>query len=169
MLSYVGGNKESIYKKGERNNPNTYKAITLVTSISKMFTKVLSNILTSWVEDNDIIDEAQAGFRSGYSTVDNIFSLQSVIQKCAHPKIWECVARKGNNPHGKFLTVFKSMYAQLKSCGQLHGGLTGFFRCEKGTKQGCVSSTIMFYIFINDLISHLQHRCRNGIFNYTRH
>lgn len=175
-----------VHKKGERNNPNNYRAITLVTSISKIFTKVLSNRLTSWVEDNDIIDEAQAGFRSGYSTVDNIFSLQSVIQKyltkrggrlyvfyidylkafdnCAHPKIWECVARKGINPHGKFLTVFKSMYAQLKSCVKLPGGLTGLFRCEKGTKQGCVSSTIIFSIFINDLISHLQQRCRNGIF-----
>ena len=27
------------------------------------------------------IDESQAGFRSGYSTVDNIFTLQSLIQK----------------------------------------------------------------------------------------
>ena len=47
---------------------------------------------------------------------------------------------------------------------KLPGGLTGFFRCEKGTKQGCVGSTIIFSIFINDLISHLQQRCRNGIF-----
>ena len=57
------------------------------------------------------------------------------FDNCAHPKIWECLARKGINPYCKFLKVFKSMYAQSNSCVKLPGGLTGFFRCEKGTKQ----------------------------------
>ena len=47
--------------------------------------KIVSNIvnkrLCTWPEANGKIDEAQAGFRSGYSTIDNMFSLQSMIKK----------------------------------------------------------------------------------------
>ena len=37
--------------------------------------------LSSWADLNDVIDESQAGFRKGYSTIDNIFSLQALVQK----------------------------------------------------------------------------------------
>ena len=37
--------------------------------------------LYSWVEYNKKLDESQAGFRAGYSAIDNIFSLSSVVQK----------------------------------------------------------------------------------------
>ena len=41
---------------------------------------ILTDRLNSWAEDNQIIVEEQAGFRKGYSTVDNIFVLHSIIQ-----------------------------------------------------------------------------------------
>ena len=165
-------------QKGDINNPNNYRAISLVNTISKIFTKILSKRLTSWCEINSVIDESQAGFRRGYSTIDNIFSLSAVIQKyltkrrgriyvfyidylkafdnCVHSKLWESLVRKGINPNSKLLRVFKSMYSQLKSCVRVGNGLTDFFNCQKGTKQGCVSSTIIFSIYINDLISYLK-------------
>ena len=34
-----------------------------------------------WVEENGIINEAQAGFRRNYSTVDHIFTLLTLVQK----------------------------------------------------------------------------------------
>ena len=34
----------------------------------------------------DLIDESQAGFRSGYSTIDNAFVLQSIISKLLSKK-----------------------------------------------------------------------------------
>ncbi len=46
----------------------------------KIFTKVLNWRLVSYVELNMFYEE-QAGYRSGYSTIDNIFILQSVVQK----------------------------------------------------------------------------------------
>ena len=33
-----------------------------------------------WVHDLDIIDEAQTGFRSGYSVIDDMFTLQCMVQ-----------------------------------------------------------------------------------------
>jgi len=39
---------------------------------------------------------------------------KKTFDNCAHPKFWECLARKGINLNGKILTVFKSMYAHRK-------------------------------------------------------
>ncbi len=47
----------------------------------KICTKVLNWRLLSYVELNNMFYEEQAGYRSGYSTIDNIFILQSVVQK----------------------------------------------------------------------------------------
>jgi hypothetical protein len=49
--------------------------------IYKIFSNIIKERLDKWTNHFDIIDEAQAGFRSGYSVVDNMFSLQAMIQK----------------------------------------------------------------------------------------
>jgi len=72
-----------VFKTGDSNDPNNYRAISVCTSLSKIFMKILSTMLTNWATRNIVIDEAQAGFRRRYSTDDNIFSLQAMIQKYA--------------------------------------------------------------------------------------
>ena len=60
--------------------------------------------------------------------------------------------------------IFKSMYSQLKSCVKVKNDLKQFFKCYIGTRQGCVSSPIIFSLFINDSISYLKSECNRGIF-----
>ena len=72
--------------------------------------------------------------------------------------------RKGINPNGKFLGIFKSIYSPLKSCVKCKDGLTKYFECYIGTRQGCVSSPIIFSLFINDLVSCLKDECDRGVF-----
>ncbi len=175
-----------LHKKGSRDEPNKYRAISLISSISKIFTNILNKRLTSWCEENDVIIESQAGFRRNYSTVDNIFNLQAVIQKylckkrgrmyvffidffkafdsCVHDNLWRCLIRKGIKDDSKFLNIFKSMYSNLRSCVKVKDGLTRFFNCSIGTKQGCVSSPLIFSLFINDLADFLKVKCENGVF-----
>jgi len=43
-----------------------------------------------WCEDNSVIEESQAGFRSQYSTIDNIFTLNGIIQKYAKEDVMYC-------------------------------------------------------------------------------
>ena len=47
----------------------------------KIFSHIATTRIYNWAERESKIDEAQAGFRKGYSAVDNIFSLQSMAQK----------------------------------------------------------------------------------------
>ena len=70
-----------IYKKGPRDDPDNFRRISLINVISKLCTLVLTARLNNWCEEQSIIDEAHAGFRRSYSTIDNIFTLQSIAQK----------------------------------------------------------------------------------------
>ena len=51
----------------------------------------------------------------------------------------------------------------MKSCVKVRNGLTRYFECNIGTKQGCVSSPIIFSLFINDMLAYLKDKCGPGI------
>jgi hypothetical protein len=69
-----------IYKsKGDAKDPSSYRPITLVSCLSKTFTSVLNDILCELSDEVGLISESQTGFRNGYSTLDNIFSLHGLI------------------------------------------------------------------------------------------
>ena len=42
-------------------NPENYRGISLINSISKIFTGILTSRLQKWAEDKRVIDESQAG------------------------------------------------------------------------------------------------------------
>ena len=49
--------------------------------LNKIFTGILNDRIYKYCTENDKIEEAQAGFRKGYSKTDNIFILQAMVQK----------------------------------------------------------------------------------------
>lgn len=53
----------------------------MLDTLSKIFTAVLNKRLITCAGDLYVISEEQAGFQQGSSTIDNIFTFQSVIQK----------------------------------------------------------------------------------------
>ena len=69
-----------IYKnKGDINDPDNYRGITLL-CLGKLFTSVINERLTVFIDSNQIMNEAQAGFRKGYSTTDQIFTLKCIVE-----------------------------------------------------------------------------------------
>ena len=52
----------SIYKSGEKENPNNYRRITLSNSLGKLFKTILYNRLTTKLQNANIFSPAQAGF-----------------------------------------------------------------------------------------------------------
>jgi len=91
--------------------------------------------LHRWVHDLDIIDEAQTGFRSGYSVIDDMFTLQCMVQTyitrphgilyvlyvdfqkafdCfVHYKLVSNIISKGAN--GNLIRLLMSMYEKLEN------------------------------------------------------
>ena len=44
-----------------------------------------------------------------------------------HASLWYSLERKDIRPNSKFLSIFKSMYSQLKSCVKVKDGLSFVF------------------------------------------
>jgi len=57
------------------------------------------------------------------------------------------------------LHVLRSLYANLKSCVRTDSGLTDFFDCTIGTRQGCILSPFLFSLYMNVLVEML--KCYN--------
>ena len=70
-----------IPKAGDKNKPNNYRGISLQPVISKTYIDILNKRMTKWSDENELIGEEQAGFRKSYSTMDNLFCLQTIVTK----------------------------------------------------------------------------------------
>jgi len=69
-----------LLKKGDPNNVENYRCLSLLNSDTKIYCGLLLNRLSCWVEKEGILNEFQAGFRRNYSTVDNVFNLVNIVQ-----------------------------------------------------------------------------------------
>ncbi|XP_037958836.1 uncharacterized protein LOC119688228 [Teleopsis dalmanni] len=68
-----------IHKKGDSSVITNYRGVAFMNTKAKILMGVLNERLSSWVENNNIMSEYQAGFRKNYSTVDNLYNLTSII------------------------------------------------------------------------------------------
>ena len=68
-------------KKGDVNNPNNYRGISLCDASSNVYSTIINLRLQEWVEVNNITGKHQAGFEKNYSTIDHMFTLLALVQK----------------------------------------------------------------------------------------
>ena len=74
-----------IYKnKGNLNDVDNYRGITILSCYGKLFTCILNNRLHTYLENSGLMCKEQAGFRKGYSTTDHIFILKCLIDLYLH-------------------------------------------------------------------------------------
>lgn len=161
---------QPIYKKkGSPDDPDNYRGITLLSCLGKLFTASLNARLSNYVEGMGIIGGEQAGFREGYSTLDHVFSLQSIIELylrekkrvyCAfvdYRKAFDMINRSflwnkllGSGVDGKVMKVIFNMYQNAKSSVRVGGKRSDTFSCNIGVRQGDNLSPLLFAIYLND-------------------
>lgn len=161
-----------IYKnKGDINDPDNYRGITILSCFGKLFTAVLNQRLNNYLESTGLLIEEQAGFRKHYSTADHIFSLKMLIDFYLYKKkrlycafidyrkafdsinrvaLWRKLLR--NNIDGKIFKVIFNIYDNAKSCVKAGGNISMFFSSMSGVRQGENLSPILFSLFLNDLV-----------------
>ncbi|MCG8048458.1 MAG: reverse transcriptase family protein, partial [Candidatus Thiodiazotropha endolucinida] len=153
-------------------NPTNYRGITLTSVVYKIFCNILNNRLSLWENENQILNDAQNGFRRGRSTIDHICTLTSIIETRKQKrqstfaafidfrKAYDGINRNflfsklnkiGIN--GKMYKVLSSLYDGIKCCVKINGLNTDWFSVNCGLKQGCSLSPILFNFYINDLIT----------------
>ncbi|MEW8542876.1 MAG: reverse transcriptase family protein [Candidatus Thiodiazotropha sp.] len=172
-----------IYKnKGDINNPENYRPITLLSCLGKLFTAIINTRLTKYSDRYNVITDSQTGFRKGFSTSDNLFVINSLIEilksksrklYCAlidFKQAFDTVWREGlwqklisYNINGKCLKLIQCLYGNIKSRIKSPGGTSAFFPCRTGVRQGENLSPFLFSIFINDLETYFQQHNISGI------
>jgi hypothetical protein len=171
-----------IYKqKGDPLDPDNYRGITLISCLCKLFTGIINKRLNKFLENQNILGEEQAGFREGYSTVDHIFTMQSIINLylckrkriyCAfidYQKAFDSINRIALwkklislNIKGNVLRVIYDMYSNAKSCVRIDNADSEYFSSSVGIRQGDNLSPLLFCIYLNDMQSYIEHNC-NGL------
>ena len=68
-----------IFKKKDNTDCDNYRGISLLCHSEKIFASVLMQRIKTRTEE--ILSEAQAGFRSGRSTIDHLYTLPSIEEK----------------------------------------------------------------------------------------
>ena len=68
-----------IHKKGNRKECQNYRGITVTSIFSRMYGRILKTFVEQEFTTLEI--EEQAGFRTGRSTMDHIFSIRQLIEK----------------------------------------------------------------------------------------
>ena len=74
-----------IFKGGNIDDPNSYRGITLIYILGKVYSQILLNRLIVGQKKREKIAKS-VGFQKGKSTVDCIFTLHSIISKTLDAK-----------------------------------------------------------------------------------
>lgn len=159
-----------LHKKGCTSDPANYRGISFLNGSYKVFTAILQGRLTAWIDSNNLLKEYQAGFRSGYSTIDHIFVLRSIAESyiLRGKKIYSMFVdfkaafdtvdrnalfyklyRMGMSR--KFGRVLQKLYADTQAAVWDGEAKSEWFETRSGVRQGCALSPGLFALFIEDL------------------
>jgi len=176
----------TLYKnKGDRRDCNNYRGISLLSIVGKAFARVVLNRLQLLTER--VYPEAQCGFRAGRSTIDMIFSLRQLQEKCREQrrplyiafidltKAFDLVSRNGLftllqkiGCPPKLLRMITSFHEDMQGTVQYDGSSSDPFPIKSGVKQGCVLAPTLFGIFFSLLLSYAFSQSEDGVYIHTR-
>ena len=176
----------TLYKnKGERSDCNNYRSISLLSIIGKVYAQVLLIHLQKLAEH--VYLESQCGFLAERSTVDMVFSLCQLQEKCREQqmplyiafidltKAFDLVSRDGLfkalhkiSCPPRLHSLIESFHSNMKGTEQFNGNLSKPFDMHSGVKQGCVLTPTLFGIFFTLLLRHAFGTAQEGIYLQTR-
>ena len=174
-----------LYKKGDKNDPGNYRGISISDISSKVYGSIINTRIQKLVDEHNLTGEIQAGFKSGYSTIDHAFTLMACVQKqfsnnCNRKlyvafidfqKCFDTINRNilwpiltKNGIYGKLSKCIRSMYESVKARVRASdNSLTEHINCTLGVKQGDICSPVLFSLYINELAIEITRNGRHGV------
>ena len=170
----------ALYKKGDSAVCENYRTLSLISHASK----VLLNIIVKRIEQSyeTELNINQAGFRRGVGTRDQIFNLQQIIEKylengkpiyalfldyskafdsVSHIGLWK-ILKKLNTP-SHIIQLFQSLYEDCTAVVRLNCGTTDDININRGVRQGCPASPILFNLYTEQIVRESADRCEQGL------
>ena len=163
-----------IHKSGLREILLNYRPITVIISLSGLFSKLLNARLSEVVEAHHLLGESQNGFRKCRRMADNSFILDSILMKAKSDKkhlhlcyidiskaydsvnrsiLWAKLASLGFG--GEFLGCLRALYTNDCVDSVINGISTRPVFLRRGLRQGCSLSPLLFALYISEIGSDL--------------
>ena len=154
--------------------PLNYRGISLLSCVGKIYSGILNNRLSFYLENLCLLSDEQNGFRKGRSSEDHVFVLNYIVKKRLNTgestfvafidmaKAFDCVDRNlllykllMNGIDGYFYKAIKCLLSNTISQVKVNNIYTDFFTTTSGFRQGYALSPTLFSMFCNDLIVEL--------------
>jgi len=175
-------NVTAIPKKGNKSNPSNYRPIAIASILSKIMETVLNRKLMKYLETKGLISDRQYGFRPNRSTGDLMTYISHKLSATLHDegeacavaldiskafdRVWHSalVSKCQAFGLGNYFCRWIENFLQGRSIQVLVDGFTSsLYTINAGVPQGCVLSSTLFLIFINDFLS----LTTNPIYSYA--
>ena len=159
-----------VHKRLLREVLGNYRPLTVIVSLSGLYSKLLNERLTVVVEKFGLLGEIQNGFRKGRMGSDNTFILNTILWKEKMKKnkvymafldvtkaydsvdrgiLWEKLKKFGFG--GQFLATLQSIYTDDCVQASVNGLTTQPVFLRRGLRQGCSLSPLLFALYIADM------------------
>ena len=158
-----------LYKKDDDSNLSNYRPISLLSSISKIFEKVLLEQLTTYLDNNNLIHNHQYGFRKRHSTeyaalhivdylnygmdlkrtpINLYLDLSKAFDSLSHKTLIGKLKHYGICDVA--LKLMKSYLENRKQYVQFDTCTSDMKSIRNGVPQGSILGPLLFLIYIND-------------------
>ena len=161
----------ALHKKGAKEDPDNYRGISLMSCLGKLFLTIINNRITEYCLHNKILTPSQLGFVQGNRTSDPHIILHNILQKYCHrankrlygcfvdfSKAFDSVPRdilldklKKHGINGNIFDIIQKIYLEDTVSIKIGKQHSPSFKTNKGVRQGCVLSPLLFNIFLADL------------------
>ena len=175
-----------IFKKGDKRDCGNYRGISLLSIVGKILARVLLNRLNEHIAQN-VLPETQCGFRSGRGTIDMIFCLRQVQEKCVEQnmplyvvfidfsKAFDTVSRQGLwcvlKKYGcteRFINLIEALHTGMQASVSMCNTRSKEFEVTNGVKQGCVLAPTLFSIYLAAMLEVAFKDSTEGVYIQTR-